>query len=440
MQLSKTSQAFLDRYEAVRGALAGADVPWLAKIRDDAAATFGATGFPGPKTEEWKYTSLKALDELGMPGGGADAGTASPVLPDKLGAGPRLVFVDGRFRDDLSDGAGDHDGLRVMSFADALAADPETIEPRLADQGERSPLLALNGAFQDFGYVVLVAAGQDAGAPVEILFWDSAGEATTVRQPRNLIATGANGRVCIIERHLGAGASRQFFNGATLITADEGAQVQHYRMQAQGAGSVHVNTVRARVDANARYDSFVLARGARLARDEVQAGLMADGAACRLDGVYLGRGEQINDTTTVVKMAAPHTECRETYRGALDDTSRGVFQGHIRVERGASGADGQMSNKTLLLSEKAEIDTKPQLEIFHDDVKCGHGATAGEIDKEALFYLRSRGLPEDRARALLVEGFLGEVIDGIGLDEAAVPIRDMLGDWLATNAAEALAA
>jgi Fe-S cluster assembly protein SufD len=439
MELSRTSRDLLERYAAVRGELVGADLPWLAKIRDAAADRFRVTGMPTTRMEEWKYTSLKALDGRALVAGTSAEPVEASDLPAKLGAGPRLVFVAGRLRPDLSDAPPDDKDFRLASLAEYFAIGPELVGPRLADFGDGQPMLALNAAFQEDGYVVKLASGADAGAPVEILFWDAGGGAAAC-QPRNLIVAAPGSRVEIIERHIGAAPSQQFFNGATMITVDEDASVRHLRLQGQGAGSVHVNTVRARIGGGGRYESFVLAEGAQVARDEVRVALTASGATCRLDGIYLGRGDQVVDNTTSVRMAAPGTECREIYRGALDGSARGVFQGHIRVERGADGADGRMANNTLLLSDRSEIDTKPQLEIFHDNVKCAHGATAGELDREALFYLRARGIPEDTARGILVEGFLDEVVGELSDDPAAAEMRAHIARWLGRTHDEALAA
>jgi len=439
MTLSDTSQVFLDRYAELRGRLAGADLPWLAKIREDAANTFRVTGVPTPRMEDWKYTNLKALDALELVFAARPADVGADTLPAKLGDGPRLVFVDGRFRADLSDSLEIGEGIRLASLADMLSADPGFIEPRLAGFGDNAPgapMLALNGAFQEDGYVIALDANADAGAAIEILFWDTAGEAAAVRQPRNMIVAAANSRAEIIERHMGAGSSRQFFNGATLVTLDAGAAIGHYRVQSQGAGSVHVNTIRTRIEADARYESFILAEGGDVARDEVQVGLMAAGAYARLDGIYLADGAQVLDNTTTTRHAAPNTTCQETYKGALDGTARAVFQGAIRVEPGADGTDAQMSNKTLLLSDDAEIDTKPQLEIYADEVKCAHGATTGELDAEAMFYLRSRGIPEIEARGILVEGFLDEVTEAMGDTPFAHLVRGHVAAWVGRGVKE----
>ena len=427
--LTPASQALLDRHAAVRDQLVGAELPWLSTLRDEAVAAFRIKGLPTPRVEAWKYTNLNPLDSLDLTEASDNAGAVSaPDLPAPLSEGSRLVFVDGRFREDLSTIASTS-GTRVLGLAQALADDPDFLAPRLGDLGEDAPLLALNGAFLDDGFVVL-AEGEDAG-PIEILHWDTAGDAVTVRQPRNVIAATDHARVTIFERHLGAGPSRQFFNGATMITAASGSVVRHFRIQDQGAGSVHVNTVRGRIEADARYQSFVLAMGAGIARDEVQLMLAAPGADAQLDGVYLATDKQHIDNTTVIRHASPHTTSRETYKGALDGQSRAVFQGNIRVETGADGSDGRLSNKTLLLSDGAEIDSKPQLEIYADEVQCAHGATAGELDDTALFYLRTRGIPEAQARRMLVEAFLTEVVEGADAGELGDALLAGIQSWLA---------
>ncbi len=429
MSITSASRAMLDRYEAVRETLPGQRIEWLAGLREAAVQSFGKTGLPTPKVEEWKYTNLRALDgfDFSETPGNADAAVD---LPDAVGTGPRLVFVDGVFRDDLSQ-LRDFDGVRFTPLTDRLESGADLIQPRLGDLGNDQPLLALNGAFLEDGYVVEVAEKAEIAATLEIVFADTGGDAPTVRQPRNMIIAGAGSRVQIIETHLGAAPSQQFFNGATMVTVAEGATVEHRRVQRQGAGTVHVNTVRARIDSGGIYDSFVLQQGAAVARDEVQVGLTAGESVARLNGVYLGDGSQVLDNTTVVRHATKNSISEQLYKGALTGSARAVFQGNIRVEAGADGTDGRMTNKTLLLSDKAEIDTKPQLEIFADDVKCSHGATAGELDEDALFYLRARGIPEAQARGMLVEAFLGEVIDGVEEEPIEPLLRDAVGNWLA---------
>lgn len=426
ISITPTSQALLDRYDAVKSNFAGADVPWLAAIRDASAAAFRLHGLPTPRVEDWKYTNLRALDKIAL-GGIATTDVNVADLPDQVGSGPRLVFVDGCYRRDLSNSGRLNTGVRFSHVGDLLKSHKDLIEPRLADTGKDMPLVALNGAFQEDGYVLILDRTVQADDLIEVLHIDGG---AAINQPRNIIAVGAGARVRVLETHMGMGASPQFFNAATLVTIDEGAEVEHLRHQTQGVSAVHINTIRARVAANACYNSFVLAEGGQMARDEIQVALVGKGASTRLHGVYLGSGKQVLDNTTVIGHRAVDTKSEENYRGALNDQSRGVFQGNILVDKGADGTNARMSNKTVLLSGDAEINSKPQLEIYADDVQCAHGSTAGELDEEALFYLRSRGISEVQAKSILVEGFLAEVMEEFDLDELTNAFRARIMSWM----------
>ena len=424
--ITPTSQALLDRYEAVKKNFVGADVPWLAAIRDESAATFRKHGLPTPRTEDWKYTNLRALNKIALDG---DAATDVNVadLPERAGSGPRLVFVDGRYRGDLSHSGASTKGVRCSHVADLLESDKDLIESSLAETGDETPLLALNGAFQEDGYALILERTTLVDELVEVLHVNAG---SAVNQPRNIIAVGAGARVRLLETHVGTDASTQFFNGATLVTVDEGAKVEQLRHQMQPVSTVHINTIRTHVAAGASYNSFVLAEGGQMSRDEIQVALMGKAASTKLHGVYLGSGSQVLDNTTVIRHQTPGTKSEENYRGALNDQSRGVFQGNILVQKGADGTDGRMSNKTILLSGEAEINSKPQLEIYADDVQCVHGSTAGELEEAALFYLRARGIPEGEAKTILVEGFLAEVMEEFGLGELAGAFRARISSWM----------
>ena len=432
MSLSPTSQKMLDRFEAIKAELPGADQPWLAALREKSAAIFREKGLPTQRDEEWKYTGLGALEKLELSATPEPAQVQADILPAAISADSRLVFVDGRFDVSLSQ-IEQAAGVTVTTFGGLLASQPEALENLMVGADDGLPMLALNGALQEDGYVVGLDAGVVADKPIEVLYVDT-GNAARVCQPRNIIVAGDNARVRVVESHVGlAEASQVFFNGVTLVSAAAGSRIEHVRLQTQSAGAVHVNTIRANVAKDAAYQSFVLASGGDVARDEIQVSLDASGAAAKLHGVYLGGRKQVIDNTTLITHRAPHTASEEMYRGALDADSRGVFQGNILVEQGADGTDGQMSNKTLLLSNEAEIDSKPQLEIYADDVKCAHGSTAGELDDDALFYLRSRGVPENTARAMLVEGFLAEVIGDFGAEDLNDMLIGRVSDWLTTN-------
>ncbi len=432
MSLSPISQKMLDRFEAMKAELPGADQPWLAALREKSAAAFREKGLPTQRDEEWKYTGLGALEKLELSETAQPARVHPDQLPAAISDGSRLVFVDGRFDASLST-LEQAEGVAVSSVGEMLASDPTSLENLLAGTHDGLPMLALNGALQEDGYVITLDAGAVADKPIEVLYVDT-GNAALACQPRNIISAADNARVRVIESHVGlAAASQVFFNGVTLVAAGSGSRIEHIRVQTQSAGAVHVNTIRASVAKDASYQSFVLASGGDVARDEIQVSLDASGAAAKLHGVYLGGRKQVIDNTTVITHRAPHTASEEMYRGALDADSRGVFQGNILVEQGADGTDGQMSNKTLLLSNEAEIDSKPQLEIYADDVKCAHGSTAGELDEDALFYLRSRGVPENAARAMLVEGFQAEVVEDFGADDLNDMLIGRVSDWLTAN-------
>jgi len=237
----------------------------------------------------------------------------------------------------------------------------------------------------------------------------------------------------VIEHHVSLGGGATFANSATEIELGDGALLHHYKMQAEGPEAFNLGTLHASVGRNAHYDGFGMSLGARLSRNEVAVRLDGEGARCHLNGAYMMRGRQHCDNTTVIEHVVPHTSCREVFKGVLDDEARAVFQGRIVVHPDAQQSDGHQLSKAMLLSEKAEIDAKPELEIYADDVKCSHGATAGDLDHEALFYLRSRGLPEARARNLLIEAFLTESVEAIAAADLCPAFLASIADWLKTN-------
>ena len=432
---SPARDRFLDQHRELSGALAGARLDWLTRLRADGLDRFAALGFPGRKVEAWKYTSLAALEKLAFrpaPRGQSGAGEAPPSLVAGKQPVHRLVFVNGRLRADLSALGALPAGVRIGGLAQAIADGAPVLEAALGRAGEidAMPLLALNTAFIDDGYVLELPAGVVLEEPVEIVFVGRAADAPVAYHPRNLIVAGAGSSATVIEYHAGNGAGAYFANGATEILAGERAIVRHCKVQDEAGEAFHVSTTLARLAREAILDSFVFSVGARLSRNEIRVRLDAPGAECRLNGAYMMKGSQHVDNTTVIDHASRETASRELYKGVLDGASRAVFQGTITVRPDAQKTNGRQMSRTLLLSDKAEIDTKPELEIFADDVKCTHGATVGELDEDALFYLRSRGIPELGARRLLIEAFLGEVIDGIALAGLQAPLEYMVADWM----------
>ena len=408
-----------DHAELARG-LPGAGTGWMDALRADGAKRFAGLGLPSRRVEEWKYTDLSALARSRfLPCCGAREAAAEPALPAPLyDDAPRAVFVNGRFEAALSSPDGAPDGVTALPLAEAIERAPQLLESylgRIAGLGKK-PLVALNTAWLADGFVLWLDRHVSLERPLELVFWGEAGAGDTrsAWHPRHLIVLDQGARATIVERHVGRSGGH-FANSVTEVALAAGARLGHYRLQDEPGDAVHIATTEVLLSAGASYESFVLSTGAAVARNQIAVTLDGEGASCALNGAYMARDGQITDTTTLIDHAVPGCASREVYKGVLDDKARGVFQGRIVVRKDAQKSDGHQSNRALLLSDRAEIDAKPELEIYADDVKCSHGATAGELDDDALFYLRSRGIPEKQARGLLIDAFIdgaiGEITD-----------------------------
>ena len=345
--------------------------------------------------------------------------------------GPSLVFVNGRLSGRHSRLDGLPGGLRVRGLAQGLADDPAEIEALIGDTTPNGdPLAAFNAAFGADGCIVETAPGAAIDEPIRLRFVAAPGSAPLAYHPRVVVRLGAGSRLSLVECHEGPAGAPTWSNPLVDIRIGEGARLSHVKLQIEGEGAYHTALTKASLAGEARYESHLLALGARLARHEIHVRFDGEGANCQLRGGYMARGSQHVDNTTVIDHAVPHCESREVYKGVLDDTARGVFQGKIVVRQDAQKTDGHQLNRTLLLSPKAEIDTKPELEIYADDVKCSHGATAGEPEADQLFYLRSRGLDHRTALALIVEGFMGELLEEIGHEPVQAALAARVADWI----------
>ena len=405
-QLQQTAAAFLARYDGFRVRL-----PGHADIRAEAAETFRATGLPTVREEAWRYTNLRPLAEVrfgeALTSVGAEAALLAR-LPEL--DGPRIVCVDGRFRADLSSLPR---GVTVESFAKrpdfgALA------------RPDRESLVALNTMLAEDGVWITVPAGFDAGV-VQLASLGAGSPGRPIAfHPRHTVRLARGARMTLVEVASGQGV--YLHNPVMTAQVAEDAVLTHVRLQNEAPKAFQLSTVYAAIAERGTYDSFTLNLGARLCRSEIHARLSGPGGMTQLNGAQLLGGVQHGDITTVVSHDAPSCGSRQTVKNVLDGRSRGVFQGRIEVARVAQKTDGYQMNQALLLSPDAEVDSKPQLEIFADDVKCSHGATVGELDAEQLFYLRSRGVPQAQARTMLVRAFMAEALDAVA-DER---VRDML--------------
>jgi Fe-S cluster assembly protein SufD len=346
--------------------------------------------------------------------------------------GYRCVFVNGRFDAAQSALDGLPRGVVVENLAALIARDPAAAEAALGAGGDALPMAALNTAFAVDGLVLRLARGAALDQPLHVISIGApvGGQAPSFH-PRHVIQLEADATATVIESHVGAGL--YLANTVSDITVASGAALKHFTLQNQAADAFHVGAVRLGLAARATYEGFVLQIGARLARHELRATIDGADVECRMNGLYLAAGSQHLDNTTAIDHAQPGSRSRQLFKGVLDDAARGVFQGRVLVRPNAQKTDAHQLSRALLLSRKAEMDGKPELEIYADDVRCSHGATIGSLDQEPMFYLRSRGIDEQTAYRMLVEAFAVEAID-----EISVPsVRDAFGarvvDWLAAR-------
>ena len=412
--LNAAAAAFIAQYQASKGAL-----PGDTHIRAEAAVLLAANGLPGPREEAWRYTSLRPFAETAFKPAARIDPSAALLARIPAITGPRLVFVDGRFHSELS---GVPKGLRVTTGAPAHPTSSRIARP--ADE----KLVALNTMLSEDGAAIHVPAGHDAGTLILV----SLGTGHSVGfHPRHAIILEAGAKLALVDIAIGDG--EYLHNPVLTAEIAAGATLTHLRIQDEGAAAFHLSTTYAQVAEAATYDSFALTLGARLARMEVHAHLAGENAAAHLNAAQLLGASQHADFTTVVRHDAPNTASRQTVKNVLTGRSRGVFQGRIEVARIAQKTDGYQMNQALLLSPDAEMDSKPQLQIYADDVKCSHGATVGALDANQLFYLRSRGVPEAEARAILVRAFLSEALDPITHDEARCAMEAAIAAWWERN-------
>ncbi|MBV9783035.1 MAG: Fe-S cluster assembly protein SufD [Acidisphaera sp.] len=413
------AQSFLARFEGLKARL-----PGDARAREAAALAFGERGLPGPRDEAWKYTNLRALAGMAFHEPFTVVAGCNGLL-DRLPAiaAPRLVFVDGRLRQDLSRLPGT---MRVSGFA-------QTPDFGTLVHPEREPLAALNTMLAQDGAMISVAEGVDAGTLVLASLAADVHGRPVAFHPRHRVRLARGARLTLIEISLGEGV--YLHNPVSEVLVGQGAVLTHVRLQDEAPGAFHLATLYADIAARGTYDGFALNIGARIARTEIHARLGGENAVAHLNGAQLLGGTQHADFTSVVSHEAPSCTSRQTIKNVLSGKSRGVFQGRIEVARGAQKTDGYQMNQALLLSADAEIDSKPELEIYADDVKCSHGATVGALDADQIFYLRSRGVPEPEARALLVRAFLAEALDPIADETARTCLDEAVERWWERQAA-----
>lgn len=423
---------YLSEFTALERQLPGSELPWLQRLRRAALARFEELGFPTPRDEDWKYTRVTPIEKRSFQA--RVSAETEPTLAGVRGfclpglACHQLVFIDGAYAPTLSDLRGLPAGVSVRNLAETLAVSPEVVEPHLAQHADidAHAFTALNTAFMEDGAYVHVARDTVVSDPIHLLFVSVSEDDGLAAHPRNLIVCEDNSQCVVVESYASPYSAVYLNNAVSEVVLEPNSRLDHYKLQQESPRGFHVATLQVHQGRDSRFASHSISLGGALVRNDINALLDAEGAESLLNGLYMVGGRQHVDYHTRVDHAKPHGTSREFYKGILSGHSRGVFNGRVYVHPDAQKTDAEQSNKNLLLSRNAEVDTKPQLEIYADDVKCSHGATVGQLDENMIYYLRSRGIDHEAARGLLTYGFAQDVVERMPL----AAVRGMLESLL----------
>lgn len=432
MLTSESKEPYLAAFKRLRAGSPPAGPAWLEQLRQAGIASFDALGFPTLKHEDWKYTNVEpiAAQSFAQANGeaksiaGAEVFSRGLIEPDA----PRLTFVNGVFNAALSNTANLPQGLQLGPLAEFVERGDAVVAAQLGQlaHAEQQHFVALNTAFLGDGAVVSVAPGARLTRPIYLLFVSTSTTQPVISQPRILLLLGAGSEAKIVESYLGVGAEAYFCNAVTELVGGVDSIIEHYRLQQDSDAGFHVGTVEATLAQGCHLTSHAVTLSGALVRNNLRVLLNGAGAQCVLNGLYLAAGKQHVDNYTLIEHVSPRASSFELYKGLLGGSAHGVFNGKIIVHPDAQKSDARQTNKNLLLSGSAVIDTKPQLEIHADDVKCSHGSTIGQLDADAIFYLRSRGLDVAAARSLLSFAFASDVVQRINIES----LRQRLDEYL----------
>jgi Fe-S cluster assembly protein SufD len=426
-------RSYLDSFTEFQRQASGKDLRWLRGLREDAFARFCEMGFPTTHDEDWRFTNVSEIAKT--PFEIAPQGRISGTELQQFGvpdAAIRLVFVNGGFARELSSIGKQPAGVKVNGLGAEIESNPTAIEGHLGRylNIQRDAFCALNTAFAEDGAYVHVPKGVAVKEPVHVLYVSTATARPAMTHPRNLIVVEHEAEVTIVEDYVSTGDSAAFCNTATELVAGENSVVSHYMIEREHQQTFNVSTLRIQQGRSANVSTHSVLLGGGLVRNNVHPVLAGDGSECLINGLFMGKGKQHLDNYMLVEHASPHCGSRQFYNGILDDQAHGVFHGRIIVHKDAQKTDAKQTNRNLLLSDDARIDTKPQLEIYADDVKCTHGATIGQIEENALFYLRSRGIDEVSARRLLLLAFANECLDRMAASPAREHAERLIREYL----------
>jgi len=445
-RVAAASQAIAKYAESFGGfekSAASHNIAWLKKLRQDGFARFSETGFPTTRDEDWRFTNPAAIAQtpFRLTRNGHSLPSQKDIEQFRMpGVGCQLVFVDGRFASGLSAIGKLPAGVTVGNLAAEIARSPETIEKHLGRylNMQRDSFGALNTAFLDDGAYVHVAKGVILESPIAVLYVSTEHDSPAVNHPRNLLVVDENSHATILEDYVSLGGGQALCNVVTELVAGDHSVVSHYMIEREHTGAFNVSTLRIQQGRAADVASHSVLLGGALVRNNIHPVLAGEGGECLINGLFIGNGRQHLDNYMLVEHASPHCGSRQFYNGILDGHAHGVFHGRIIVHKDAQKTDAKQTNRNLLLSDTAQIDTKPQLEIYADDVKCTHGATIGQMEENSLFYLRSRGIDEMSARRLLLVAFASECMDRMKEGPVRTHIEKLIHDHAFRLAAASL--
>ena len=410
---------------------------WLASLRKSGMERFAEIGFPTLRDEDWRFTNVAPITKLPFQPVTEPGAVTVPLKQFNFMQleCTRLVFIDGHFAPRLSTILPQTKGVRISNLAAVLAEDAPLVQKHLGQHAsvDRNTFVALNTAYFTDGAFVHVPAGQIVEKPVHLLFLSTSEERGSTSHPRNLVIAERDSQLTLIESHVSAVQGEYFTNAVTEFVIGEHAVVEHCKLQDESPQAYHIATQQMNLAKQCDFISHSFATGARLSRNNIYTHLGGEHIDCVLNGLYLTKDDQLADHYMIVEHASPHCNSHEYFNGILDDRSKGVFHGRILVRQLAQKTDAKQTNKNLLLSDNATADTKPQLEIYADDVKCTHGATVGQLNKDSIFYLRARGIGLETARRMLIHSFAGEIIDRIRCEPVREELDQVIWDRLEEN-------
>jgi len=433
--MNQVQESYLKSFESFQRSASQKGQEWLNPIRQSAFSHFSELGFPTLKDEDWKFTNVAPIAKTSfqLPQDG-DIRVAPEEVTTFTFPGlacSRLVFINGRYSQELSSLVNLPEGVKVMNLDQAHKKERDLLEGHLTRYAsfEKDAFLALNTTFMEDGSVVHIPRGKILANPIHLLYLSTPDRTPFITHPRNLIVMEENSEAVILETHDSLREGVYFTNGVTELLIGENSVMSHYLFELESRSAYNVSTLRVEQGLNSRFTSHSILQGGALVRNNIHPVLSGEGSECLINHLFLSNENQHLDNYMRVEHASPHCNSRQIYKGILAGKSRGVFHGRIIVHPGAQKTDAKQTNRNILMDE-ALIDTKPQLEIYADDVKCTHGATIGQLDENALFYLRARGIPEELAKVVLLFAFANEVLDRMKVEPVRRHLETLVHQWM----------